>query len=172
LQVWPELGVPDYNQVDNESCFSGGFTHPYVLGKVLSLALLVGTELVFSLVYHPESNGTVERFHQDYDCNVWKKIELPDLQAVRDYSPIFYNAYRNHRHHSTLNGKSPAEIYLARPSHRLPTSFTDFAKLPLTTGKVHFMRRVNQDKQVHILNVDWEVPQANPDQGVWALRIF
>jgi transposase InsO family protein len=168
LHVWRELGLPDYTQVDNESCFSGGFTHPYVLGKVLRLALLVGTELVFSPVYHPESNGTVERFHQDYDCNVWKKIELPDLKAVKDYSPIFYNAYRKSHHHSALKGKSPADIHLARPLHRLPTSFKAPAKLPLTAGKVHFMRRVNQDRKVRILNVDWDISQANPDQGVWA----
>jgi transposase InsO family protein len=168
LHVWRELGVPDYTQVDNESCFSGGFTHPYVLGKVLRLALLVGTELVFSPLYHPESNGTVERFHQDYDRNVWEKIELPDLQAVRDYSPIFFNAYRKSHHHSTLKGKSPAEIHLARPFHRLPTSFKAPTKLPLTAGKVHFMRRVNQERKVQILNVEWDVPQAYPDQAVWA----
>jgi len=34
--------LPDYTQVDNESCFSGGFTHPGVLGKVLRLGLMVG----------------------------------------------------------------------------------------------------------------------------------
>jgi hypothetical protein len=43
LHVWRELGVSDYTQVDNEACFSGGFTHPYVLGKVLRLGLWVGT---------------------------------------------------------------------------------------------------------------------------------
>jgi len=58
--------VPDYTQLDNEGCFSGGFTHPGVLGKVLRLWLMVGTELVFSPLRHPESNGCVERFHQDY----------------------------------------------------------------------------------------------------------
>jgi transposase InsO family protein len=58
-----------YTQIDNESCFSGGFTHPGVLGKVLRLGLYVGTELVFSPFRHPESNGYVERFHQDYNQN-------------------------------------------------------------------------------------------------------
>ena len=168
LHVWRELGVPDYTQVDNESCFSGGFTHPHVLGKVLRLALLVGTELIYSPFYHPESNGTVERFHQDYDRNVWKKIEIPDLQAVRDYSPIFFAAYRMSRHHSALRGKSPAEIHLARPFHKLPASFRLPAKLPLTAGKVHFIRQVDQSRKVRILNVDWDVPLAKPDQGVWA----
>jgi transposase len=172
LHIWRELGVPDYTQVDNESCFSGGFTHPYVLGKVLRLALLVGTELVYSPFYHPESNGTVERFHQDYDCNVWKKIELPDLQAVRDYSTIFFDAYRQSRHHSALDGKSPAEIHQARSCHKLPANFSVPAKLPLTAGKVHFIRLVNQARKVRILNVDWDVPLAESDQGVWATLDF
>jgi transposase len=32
--VWQTLGIPTYTQVDNEACFIGGFTHPYVLGSV------------------------------------------------------------------------------------------------------------------------------------------
>jgi len=33
IHVWQELGIPKYTQVDNESCFSGGFTHPYCSEK-------------------------------------------------------------------------------------------------------------------------------------------
>ncbi len=64
----------------HKGCFSGGFTHPYVLGRVLRLGLLVGIELVYSPFYHPKSNGTVERFHQGYEqmcgtklsCLIWQ----------------------------------------------------------------------------------------------------
>jgi transposase len=56
VYVWQTVGLSFYTQTDNESCFSGGFTHPYVLGQVLHLGLYVGTELVFSPFYHPESN--------------------------------------------------------------------------------------------------------------------
>jgi len=31
-------GLGKNPQVDNEGCFSGGHTHPYVLGKVVRLA--------------------------------------------------------------------------------------------------------------------------------------
>ncbi|RMD66727.1 transposase, partial [Candidatus Parcubacteria bacterium] len=54
-EVWQEQGLPDYHQVDNESCFSGGYTHPAVLGRVVRLALLMGVQLVFSPYYHPKS---------------------------------------------------------------------------------------------------------------------
>jgi len=172
LHVWRQLGIPEYTQADNESCFSGGFTHPGVLGKVLRLALFVGTQLVFSPFRHPESNGYIERFHQDYDKNVWDKLELPDLPAVERHSPVFFEAYRHSQHHSALNGHCPAELHPAVVYAPLPAEIHPSARLPLTAGQVHFIRRVDQDNQVMILNLPWEVPAANPDQGVWATLQF
>lgn len=173
LHAWGDLGVPDYTQVDNESCFSGGFTHPAVLGKVLRLGLMVGTELVFSPIRNPESNGSVERFHQDYTRNVWDKIDLPDLPAVHTYSPAFFAAYRRSRHHSALSGQSPSEMHSVTPCHPLPAEFHPLlAKLPLTAGKVHFIRAVSQEGQIMILNQHWAVPVTDPKQGVWATLQF
>jgi transposase InsO family protein len=172
LQVWRDLGVPGYTQVDNESCFSGGFTHPGVLGKVLRLGLMVGTELVFSPIRHPESNGYVERFHQDYTQNVWDKIDLPDLAAVRKHSPLFFAAYRHSRHHSALQGRSPQEMHSISPVRHLSAGFRPPAKWPLTVGKVHFIRAVSQERQIMLLNQQWEVSAAKPDQGVWATLQF
>jgi putative transposase len=154
IQVWQELGIPQFTQVDNESCFSGGFTHPGVLGKVLRLALFVGTELVFSPVRHPESNGWIERFHRDYNQHVWDKFELPNLDAVRSQSPGFFEAYRHSEHHSALAGRSPAQIHFETPALHLSDDFRLPKRLPLTAGRVHFMRRANQDRHISLLNLD------------------
>jgi putative transposase len=172
LQVWRELGVPTYTQLDNESCFSGGFTHPYVLGRVLRLGLWVGTQLVYSPFYHPESNGYVERFHQDYNQHVWDKCFLPDLPAVQQQSPAFFAAYRQSRHHSALNGDTPTTLHQAQPHRRLPDDVQLPPTLPLTVGKVHFIRRVDDAYAIRVLNVDWPVPHTLPDQGVWATLEF
>jgi len=88
MHVWQELGIPVYTQVDNECCFSGGFTHAGVLGKVLRLALAVQTQLVFSPIRHPESHGFIERFHQDYARNVWEKIELQTFRQFNLTPPL------------------------------------------------------------------------------------
>jgi transposase InsO family protein len=103
LHVWRELGVAQYTQVDNEGCFSDGFTHPYVLGKVLRLALAVGTELVFSPVYHPQSYCYVERFHQDYDRHVWQDTYLAGLEDVQCQADRFFHNYRRRRVFDNLN---------------------------------------------------------------------
>ena len=166
-EVWQELGIPDYQQVDNEGCFSGGFTHPGVLGKVIRLALLMGIQLVFSPFYHPESNGWVERFHQDYAKFVWKKDLLPDLSAVRQRSALFYRNYRASCHHSQLQGRSPAECFMAYPARKIPEGFCLPKQLPLTAGQIHFIRAVEPNHQVKFLNLNWDVSKAEVDTGVW-----
>jgi len=169
LHTWRTLGIPQYTQVDNEGCFSGGSTHPYVLGKVVRLALLVGTELLFSPFYHPASNGSVERFHQDYNAYVWTDTELTDISAVQRRAEDFFAQYRDSRHHTALAGHTPAEIHQQTPPRYLAADFADTQqKLPLVSGRVHFLRQVSASRTVKILNHDWDVPAAKPEQGVWA----
>ena len=167
-QVWQEQGLPEYQQVDNEDCFSGGHTHPNVLGRVIRLALYCGVQLVFSPFYHPASNGYVERFHQEYARFVWRKDYLPDLAAVRQRSALFFTLYRQSRHHAELQGQSPASLHAAASARRtLPPDLRLPNKLPLTAGQVHFMRAVDANRQVKVLDSLWDVPTAQPGQGVW-----
>ena len=168
VHTWRELGLSPYLQMDNESCFSGGYKHPGVIGKVVRLALSVGVQPVFSPFYHPESNGSIERFHQDYSAFVWKKAHLENLAAVRQRSALFFPNYRHSRHHSALGGKSPLELHVATPRRSLPVGFSIPDKLPITAGQVHFIRAVDQHRQVLILNKTWSAGLGVPDQGVWA----
>lgn len=168
IHTWQEIGIPAYTQVDNEGCFSGGATHPYVLGKVVRLALHVGTELTFSPCYHPESNGFIERFHQDYSRHVWQDTYLADLTAVNQQGEHFFSQYRQRQDHCRLAEQTPDQWHqrqsatLLAPDFQMPTK-----KMPLRAGRVHFMRRVSPDGTVRVLNVEWAVPHFNPLQGVW-----
>jgi transposase InsO family protein len=165
--VWQTLGIPHYTQLDNDSCFDGGHTHPYVLGQVVRFALAVGTEVVFSPVRHPESNGYVERFHQEYNRHVWDDTYLADLTAVREQSEHFFPLYCTSGHHSALNGRTPQEVH-GQPAYRLPPDFSPpSGRLPLYEGRLHFMRQVLPDNTVSVLNVRWKVPHPEPLKGVW-----
>jgi transposase InsO family protein len=166
IRAWQELGIPKYTQVDNEGCFSGGFNHPYVLGKVVRLALQAGTELVFSPVRHPQSNGFVERFHQDYDKHVWEETYLNNLAEVRAQGQHFFRLYRK-RPHARLNEQTPETVH--QSPTRLPLELKAATKKRLLyAGQVHFIRKVLTDNTISVLNVSWPVPDAKPDQGVWA----
>jgi transposase len=168
VHIYHQIGIPVYTQMDNESCFSGGFTHPHVLGKVVRLALYVGTEVVFSPFYHPKSNGHIERFHQDYDRHVWEVHELERLSMVQHHSKEFFNAYRISEHHSVLDGYSPYLCHQRANIHKLNADFQLPDPRPVTVGKLHFIRKVNEQGCVRILNVDWPVNASGPGDGVWA----
>ena len=162
------MGIPQYTQVDNEGCFSGGHTHPYVLGKVIRLALFVGTELLFSPFYHPESNYMVERFHQDYNRHVWQESELDSLQQINQAGEHFFQEYRSSRHLKSLQETPPQALHLASAPNYLDADFVlSSQRLPLRPGKVHFLRCVSAEGTIRVLNVDWSVP-APADTGVWA----
>jgi hypothetical protein len=138
-----------------------------VIGKVVRLALYVGVQPVFSPFYHPESNGFVERFHQDYSAFVWKKEHLINLSAVRQRSALFFPTYHHSRHHSGLAGKSPLEIQRTLPVRKLPANFSMPEKLPITAGQVHFLRAVDKNRNVLILNKTWSagLGRVHPSSG-------
>lgn len=168
IKVMQSIGIAAYTQVDNEGCFSGGFTHPYVLGQFVRLALQLGTELVFSPFYYPESNGSVERFHQDYQYHVWQDTYLSDKVAVQAQADQFFADYRHSGHHSALQGQTPHQAHHASEPRLLEISFTcPSEKLPLYAGRLHFIRRVQPDGSVWVLNVAWPVPVFDPLKGVW-----
>jgi transposase InsO family protein len=168
LKTFQSIGISEYTQMDNESSFNGGRTHPYIIGRVPRLMLLVGTELLYSPFYHPESNAYVERFHQDYSKNVWEKVQLHHLTHVQQTSARFFGRYRISRHHSELHGQSPASLHFATQPYVLPTDFVLPKPLPITEGKIHFMRAVSKNQTIPVFNVNWSAGLAQPDQGVWA----
>jgi transposase InsO family protein len=173
IHTWQEVGISRYTQVDNEGCFSGGATHPYVLGKVVRLALHVGTELLFSPCYHPQSNGTIERFHQDYNYHVWQDTYLSDLAAVNQQGEHFFRLYRQRSDHSQLKGQTPDQRHQYQSRQRLSSEFRlSTTKIPLREGRLHFMRRVAPDRTVRVLNVVWDVPDHDTTKGVWVTIDF
>lgn len=168
LYIWQTIGIPAYTQVDNEGCFSGGTTHPYVLGRLVRLALLVGTEAVFSAIGEPESQGFIERFHQDYNRHVWQDTYLPSLEGVNQRGEWFFQAYRQ-RPHPQMDGRTPQQAHQTVAVRKLPPDFRiPPGRIPLYAGRVHFIRRVREDHTIRVLNVSWPVPQAEVGRGVWA----
>jgi len=170
-RLWGEQGIAKYTQFDNEGCFSGGSTHPCVLGKVLRLGLFVGTEVIFSPPYHPQSNGYVERFHQDYSKAVWKRLTLETISDVNDGGEHFFSSYRHSGHKRRLETMTPAQLH---QNPRLLTAPLTCKKLPLTEGKVHFIRQVADGSKaiesghIQVLNEAWKVGDQYAGKGVWA----
>lgn len=64
---------------------------------------------------HPQTQGKVERFHQTLKLHLAQKPKADSLWQLQQQLNYFRNRYNNDRPHKSLNGKTPAYAYSARP---------------------------------------------------------
>lgn len=160
LENWANLGLPRLHQFDNEGAFCGGHTHPRVIGQVVRLCLFCGIEPLFTPFYDARRNYQIETFHSLWLKLFWSRHEFLNLDHVQRLTPDFRTWYHAHYRPPALEGLTPnqmhegARLRLLTPDlqQRIP-----IGRLPITTGRIHFMRKVTGDGLIHLLNEPWLV---------------
>ena len=170
VDTWADVGVPRLAQFDNEDSFRGGHTHARVLGAVVRLCLYVGVEPLFIPFYEAKRNHWVEGFHALWVRAFWSKYQFRDLQHVQRQVRWFLRWYHERYQPPSLEGKTPAQMregarpVLLTPALRrlIPES------LPVTAGCIHFVRRVDAEGRIVVLNQAWTVGRRWVGRYVWA----
>lgn len=160
VKTWANLGIPVMQQLDNESSFCGGHTHPRVMGRVVRLCLFCGVEPIFTPVYEPKRNYQIESFHSVWLAAFWSRTEFRDLAHVETEAPTFARWYHTIYQPPALQGKTPAQMRRGAPIVRLNAGLRQLipvGRLPLTAGRIHFMRKVDRTGHVGLLNETWLV---------------
>ncbi len=160
LENWAELGLPRMHQFDNGGAFSGGHTHARVLGQVVRLCLFCGIEPIFTPFYDARRNYQIETFHSLWVKQFWSRHRFRSLAHVQRLAPDFRVWYLEHYFPPTLDGQTPSQVQ-GQARRRLLTPALQRcippARLPLTRGRIHFMRKVSGDGQIRLLNEVWPV---------------
>ncbi len=160
LKAWAFLGLPAVAQFDNEGVFSGGHTHPRVIGQVVRLCWWCGIEPFFTPVYEAKRNYQVENFHLIWVDGFWSRGTFRDLADVQTEAPLYARWYQAHYRPPALAGLTPAEVRRGHSIHKLTTALRDLiptGRLPITTGRLHIMRQVNSVGDIQLLNDHWSV---------------
>jgi putative transposase len=160
LKTWASLGLPDLQQFDNESAFCGGHTHPRVLGQVVRLCLFCGVEPLFTPYYDPKRNYQIESFHSLWVRSFWSRHQFATISAVEAETPLFRRWYMNHYYPPTLSGQTPATVRRGARVRRLSARLRRLipqGRLPLTEGRIHFLRKVDPNGAIEILNEVWRL---------------
>jgi hypothetical protein len=152
VRAWQRLGLPDILQVDNGELF-GHTSHPGSLNRFIRLALLVGVELTFIPEREPWRNGSVERF------NRWMQERLLALelhspaQVRRELEALMRCCFEEHIH-AQLGFQTAAQVRQGLNLRRLPADFAGHQQgLPVSVGRVSFIRRVRRSGQITVLGV-------------------
>jgi putative transposase len=170
LAAWQQLGLPDGLQLDNDAAFNGGYKVPRVFGAFVRLCLYVGIEPIFLPVGEPKRNRVVERLHGLWSQTFWRTHRFDTLAAVRRAAPQFVRFYMERYHPPSLQGATPGQA--EEQVRRRPLTVQEGALLPsvlpLTAGRVHFLRLVTTEGQITLLNETWNVGKRLAGQYVWA----
>jgi putative transposase len=173
LSTWKTLGIPQFLQLDNDAAFCGGYKTPRLFGQFVRLCLYVGIELIFLPVAEPERNGEVEELNGLWAHAFWERRRFASVGQVRRASPAFVHWYLTNYAPPLLGDMTPGQAQRREPTHRLTT--TQMAhlpdSLPITAGRIHFMRRVKPDGTVALLNETWKVNKRLAGKYVWATII-
>lgn len=171
LQTWKSLGIPAFLQLDNDAAFNGGYKVPRVFGQFVRLALYVGIELIFLPVGEPECNGDIEQFNRLWSKAFFDRRHFGTLAACRRASPTFVEWYQTRYAPPKLGDRTPQAAHRAEGPHRRLTE-RQIAQLPeplpITAGRVHFIRQVAPDGTIALLNETWPVGQRRAGRVVWA----
>ncbi len=160
VQTWANLGLPLMQQLDNEAAFCGGHTHPRVIGRVVRLCLFCGIEPIFTPVYEAKRNYQIETFHSVWAKAFWSREDFTGLAYVQAESPTFARWYHTVYQPPALQGKTPAQMRHSVPIQRLTTDLQRLipgGRLPITAGRIHFMRKVDSTGHIECLNETWPV---------------
>jgi transposase len=173
LGSWKTLGIPCFLQLDNDAAFCGGYKAPRVFGRFVRLCLYVGLELIFLPVAEPERNGEVEELNGLWAHSFWERQRFASLTRVRRASPLFVQWYMTDYAPPLLAGLTPTQAQRTEPKHHLTA--TQIAHLPqalpITAGRIHFIRKVKPDGTISVLNETWKVSKRLAGKYVWATII-
>lgn len=170
VETWQTLGIPDYLQLDNDAAFCGGYKVPRVFGQIVRLCLYLGIELIFLPVAEPERNGAVEYLNGLWQRAAWKRTRFRTFAAVQRSRPKFLQWYMTDYCPPVLAGQTPQEAQRTQVRHCLTKrqAATLPAQLPITTGRIHFVRQVARDGTISLLNETWRIGRRRTGKYVWA----
>ena len=150
--------------MDKSASLIGDLIHSRYFSRVVRLCLHLGVEPVFIAPSKPLMKGTIEYINGDFGEKLWEREQWTDLEHIRRESKTFLM-----RHNNRQDWKYRKTDLEAIPHRKLAEDFeigTD--SLPITEGKVHFIRQVKGDGTISVLNEDFDVGELLGFEYVWA----
>jgi len=161
-KIWNRLGIPKYQQIDNEMLFYGSPTYPRGMGKLIRLSLMYGVEPYFIPAREPWRNGVIEKFNDNWRDKFLRRVNIDSENELFAKSLEFENKHNNSYRYSKLGGKTPLEYLkhtnkeLKFPNPILP-NFTNLSK-PIK-GRYNIIRFIRSDGYLDIFTEKFKMPE-------------
>ena len=163
IDLFKRRDIPVYLQTDNEPSFLGDFRHERMIGRFIKFLLHVGVEPIFVAQGKGWMNGRIEEFIRLFSENFWEKKRFKSINDVRTEAKKF-EANHNKLQQWKLRNKNLKTI----PSRRLDKDFQfNPEKFEINAGKIHFIREVNNNGKINMLNEEIGIGESYVSERVW-----
>lgn len=165
ILYWGNNPISRYLQVDNGMNFIGDFKYPRKFSRFIRFCLYVGIEVVFIAPKSPWMNGSIESFNNWFKEKFWEKETFTSLEDMRTKSTHFVDQ------HNALSAwkKRNKGLTQINPAKMLKDPVKiHLDKLPLTDGYIHFIRKVDNEGKIGVLNEAFKVGKEFIGEYVWA----
>jgi putative transposase len=159
--IWMRLGLPRFEQVDNEWVFFGSPAHPRGMGNLIRLCLPLEIEPVFIPANEPWRNGVVEKFNDHWQQKFFNRTVMAAPQQLLQESLCFEQRHNSRHRYSKLGGKTPLQsLESFGLSVRLPPPEPPRQRpLPKPEyGRYHLVRFIRSDGLLDIFSEKFELP--------------
>src|SRR5262249_30764473 len=156
-ECWKDLGLPEQVQLDNARELAGWGPAARTLSRVIRLCLRYGVSPVFIPAGEPQFKGSVGNY------NGWFQQPLFDRRFrrrgdLRRELGRLQEAVNTQHVHPRLQGQTPAQHRRGLRLRKLPAGFVvPTGRLPLSAGRVTFIRRVSVAGMVTVLSQSFRV---------------
>lgn len=169
LQGWHGLGSPQRLQMDNGRELTGQGRWPRSLGQVLRVCLYLRIEPVFIPEGQPCFQGAIE------NANGWLGQHVIKAKTYKGTGPARRALKKslevvNTKHvHEKLEWKTSADYRRGKTLVKLPPDFQlPQGRLPISAGKITFIRWVRPSGRMTILGEKWNVGKRWKHQYITA----
>ncbi|WP_428776505.1 integrase core domain-containing protein [Vibrio sp.] len=151
IHAWQHLGLPEMVQFDNGREFCGFGHSARYLSRIIRLCLRLEVETVFIPPAKPQRNGSVENFNGWFQPLLLNRTYRRACDLRRQLR-LLMNTVNAQHVHPQLGYKTPTQYRKSKRLRVLPANFKlDGSKLPISVGKVTFIRLVSAAGTINIL---------------------
>ena len=161
VEAWQHLGLPAQVQFDNAREFCGWGKSARYLSRVIRLCLHLRVTPIFIPQRRPQRNGAVENFNGWFQPLLFQRQFKYPAVLRRELARLM--ATVNEQHVQPRLGQQTVTQYRrGKRLHKLPAKFTlDLEHLPITEGRVIFIRWITARGKINLLGQTFRVGQGH-----------
>lgn len=157
VRAWQRLGIPEIVQFDNGREFCGWGKAARSLSRVIRLGLRLDVEVLFIPERMPCYNGSVEQFNGWFQPLLMERSYRRPADVRRQVTHLMTSVNESHVH-VHLGHRTVATYRRGKQLRKLPADcLLHQEKLPISVGKVSFIRLVKANGTVNLLSQQFQI---------------